>query len=86
MQTPKQGHEKKSPREKPPETMETPPFQGIPSFPGDRVSRPREGAYLHTPLAEVGLRRPLFRRWHLGLLCGAGVVRWWRSEEAVPRK
>ena len=29
----------------PPEIIETPPFAGIPSFPGDRACRPREDAF-----------------------------------------
>ena len=35
----------------PPEIMETPPFPRIPSFPGDRASRPREGTFPRPPLA-----------------------------------
>ena len=59
----------------PPEIMETPPFPRIPSFPGDRASRPREGTFPRPPLAEFDGGAPSFAGGQLGQLCGAGVAR-----------
>ena len=61
----------------PPEILETPPFPGIPSSLLSRgPGKPSPGGRLYTPAAhQVLLRRPFFRRWQLGLLYGADVVR-----------
>ena len=72
METQKRRHEKRR-REMPQGTMETPP-------PGDPLprgpSKPSPGGHLlMSPARRVRLRRSFCSRGHLGLPCGAGVVR-----------
>ena len=69
METRRRGHEKNPGREMPPQFTQT-PFAGIPSFSGDRASRPREGTFPRPALAAA-----FFGRGHLELLCGAAVAR-----------
>ena len=75
---PKPGASNEHPgREMPTEIMETPPFPAIPSFPGNRVSRTREGTFRRSQLVEFAVapfRSPVTPR--------AAV---WRSSGAVAR-
>ena len=61
MENQERGHEKKVPgTEMPPENMETRLYTGIPSFAGDRASRPREGTFPRSPLIELDRGAPSF--------------------------
>ena len=43
-----------------PKMMETPPFLGISSLPGDGASRPRKGTFRRPPLVNFGCGAPSF--------------------------
>ena len=60
---------------------ETPPFPGIPSVPGDRTSRPREGTFPRPPLAEFAGGAPSFAGETEGCSVGGGrgAVAWTRG-------
>ena len=65
----------------PPKMKETTSFRGIPSFPGDRASCPREGTFPRPPLAELDGGARSFA----GGTYGCCVRRAWRGAATRPR-
>ena len=66
-------------RETPPKMLKPPPLPGIPFFPGEQATHPREGSFRRRPVAELGVAVRSFA----GDTEGCGVGRARRSRAAV---
>ena len=91
METQRRGHEKNTREGNDSGNYGNPPFLGIPSFPGDRASRPREGTCRRPSLTEFGCGAPSFTGdtwaavWHSCVAVARSPGVRWRSEDPARR-